>query len=273
MILDRIAEVSRERVQEEKRRRPLFEVRRQAEERLLRERAMKGRAAGGGGRFMEALRRPGLSFICEVKKASPSKGLISPDFPYLRIAADYEAAGADAVSVLTEPEFFLGRDSYLEEIREASALPILRKDFVVDAYQVCQAKAMGASALLLIAAILEEGQMKEYISLASELGLDVLAEAHTEAEVLAADRAGARILGVNNRDLRTFQVDFSNALRLKGLVRPGVLFVAESGVRGTEDVRLLARAGADAVLVGEALMRAKDRRGLLRAMREAADGV
>lgn len=268
MILERIAQASKERVKAEKRKRPLCEVRRQAQERLLRE-----RAAGGGGRFMAALSRPGLSFICEVKRASPSKGLISPDFPYLKIAADYEAAGADAVSVLTEPEFFLGRDSYLEEIKEASQLPVLRKDFVVDAYQIYQAKALGASALLLIAAILEEGQMREYIALASELGLDVLAEAHSEAEAAAADRAGARIIGVNNRDLRTFQVDFSNALRLRGLVSPKALFVAESGIRGPEDARLLSKAGADAVLVGEALMRAKDRRGLLRAMREAADGA
>lgn len=224
-----------------------------------------------GASFLQALKRPGLSFICEVKKASPSKGIIAEDFPYVEIAKDYEEAGADAISVLTEPEFFLGKGAYLREIHEAVRTPLLRKDFVVDVYQIYEARALGASAVLLICSILKKEQLKEYISLGTSLGLELLVEAHTEAEVSMAAEAGASIIGVNNRDLKTFQVDVSNALRLKQYVDPGTIFVAESGIRGPEDIKLVCRSGADAVLIGETLMRAKDRKACFRELRRAAE--
>lgn len=217
--------------------------------------------------FEEALRARGMSFICEVKKASPSKGLIAPEFPYLDIARDYEAAGAAAISVLTEPDYFLGKDQYLKEIREAVGLPLLRKDFIVDPYQIEQACCMAADAVLLIAAVLTRVQLKEYITHADSLGLSCLVEAHDEKEIDSALTAGARIIGVNNRDLRTFNVDLQNSIRLRSFVPGDILFVAESGIRNTGDVRVLEENHIDAVLIGETLMRAKDRRAALAALR------
>jgi len=218
-------------------------------------------------RFERRLRRPGMSFICEVKKASPSKGVIAEDFRWLDIARDYEEAGADAISVLTEPEFFLGSDRYLAGIREAVNVPLLRKDFVVDPFQIEQAACLGADAILLICAILTPARLAEYIKTADRLGLSCLAEAHDEAELKTALAAGARVVGVNNRDLRTFAVDTGNSVRLRKLAPEDVVFVAESGIRTAEDVNLLRRAGVDAVLVGEALMRAPDKKAALAALR------
>lgn len=219
--------------------------------------------------FEKALRGDGLSFICECKKASPSKGLIAPDFPYLDIAQDYEAAGADAISVLTEPKWFLGRDEYLQEISRAVRTPLLRKDFTVDAYMIHQARALGASAVLLICAILSREELADYLSLADALGLSALVEAHDEAEVGMALEAGARVIGVNNRNLKDFSVDTENSRRLRQLIPGDVLFVSESGVKDAEDVRALRALGADAVLVGEALMRAPDKGAALRALKGA----
>ena len=213
--------------------------------------------------FEKALRSPGVSFICECKKASPSKGLIAPEFPYLDIAREYEAAGADAVSVLTEPKWFLGRDEYLAQIAAAVKIPSLRKDFVVDEYMIDQAKTLGAAAVLLICAILDEPHLRDYIARCDELGLSALVEAHDEAEIETALRAGARIIGVNNRNLKDFSVDTGNSGRLRSLVPDGVLFVAESGVSTAADVAALREAGVDAVLIGEALMRAPDKRAKL----------
>lgn len=252
-ILDKLVEASRRRVEREKRENP--------RPKLLTARKLKAFA------FEEALRAQGMSFICEVKKASPSKGLIAPEFPYLDIAKDYEAAGAAAISVLTEPDYFLGKDQYLREIREAVKLPLLRKDFIVDNYQIEQAYCMGADAVLLIAAVLEPGQLKDYIAYADSLGLSCLVEAHDEEEVDNALNAGVRIIGVNNRDLRTFTVDLQNSVRLRGLVPGEILFVAESGIRNWEDVRVLEENRIDAVLVGETLMRAEDRKAALTALR------
>ena len=220
--------------------------------------------------FEKALRAPGVSFICECKKASPSKGLIAPEFPYLDIAREYEAAGADAVSVLTEPKWFLGRDEYLAQIAAAVKIPCLRKDFVVDEYMIDQAKTLGAAAVLLICAILDEPHLRDYIARCDELGLSALVEAHDEAEIETALRAGARIIGVNNRNLKDFSVDTGNSGRLRSLVPDGVLFVAESGVSTAADVAALREAGVDAVLIGEALMRAPDKRAKLAELRGTA---
>ncbi|MDR1059711.1 MAG: indole-3-glycerol phosphate synthase TrpC [Clostridiales bacterium] len=221
---------------------------------------------GMGMAFEKALRAPGMSLVCELKRASPSKGVIAESYPYMEIARDYEEAGAACLSVLTEPEHFLGDDRHLAEIARRAGIPVLRKDFTVSAYQIYQARLLGAGAVLLICALLDGARLKEYIGLADLLGMAALVEAHDERELDMALGAGARVVGVNNRNLRTFEVDFENSLRMRRLVPPGALFVAESGIRGREDALKLERAGADAALVGEALMRAPDRRAALRAL-------
>lgn len=221
--------------------------------------------------FEAALAKKELAFICEVKRASPSKGIIADDFPYLAIAADYQAAGAAAISVLTEPDYFLGSDQYLAEIAKSTTIPLLRKDFTINSYQLYQAKSLGAHAVLLIAAILEAEQLAEYIHLADQLGLSALVEVHDEQELMAALAAGARIIGVNNRDLRTFDVDLNTSIRLRQLVPPTVLFVAESGISSTQDLNLLRAHQVDAVLVGELLMKSPDRQAALRQLRGCSD--
>ncbi len=255
-ILDQLAEHARYRTEQTKKEMPLTEIR---------ERALS--MPKGKFDFEQALQKPGISFICECKKASPSKGLIAPDFPYLQIAKEYEAAGADCISVLTEPKWFLGDDAYLREIAEAVSIPCLRKDFTVDEYMIYEAKLLGASAVLLICAILSEAQMKEYLAVCETLGLSALVEAHDEAEVQRALAAGARMIGVNNRNLKDFTVDTENSRRLRGMIPRGVLFVSESGVSGPEDVERLIQIGANAVLVGEALMRSADKKQALHKMR------
>ncbi|MDO4291668.1 MAG: indole-3-glycerol phosphate synthase TrpC [Eubacteriales bacterium] len=259
MILERLAQAARARVEQKKQELSFEEI--------------KGRAEALGGSmdfpFERALSAPGLSFICEVKKASPSKGLIAPDFPYLRIAEEYEAAGAAAVSVLTEPEYFLGSDQYLQEIAENVSIPVLRKDFTVDEYQIYEAKLLGASAVLLICSLLDREQLEHFLRTAHGLGLSALVEAHDETEVRTAVLAGARIIGVNNRDLKTFQVDVQTSLRLRRLVPEDRLYVSESGIRGPGDVGALWRSRADAVLVGESLMKSPDKKAALAALREA----
>ncbi len=235
----------------------------------MRELALQGGIANGAA-FEKALKKPGLSFICEVKRASPSKGLIAPDFPYLDIARAYEAAGADAVSCLTEPRWFLGSDQIFRDIRAVLKTPMLRKDFTVDAYQLYQAKVMGADAVLLICALLDTKTIENYLQICSTLGLAALVEAHDGAEIRSAVSAGAKIIGVNNRNLKDFSVDFDNAARLRELIPPDRLYVAESGVARPQDAAALRALGADAVLMGEVLMRAGDKAALLAQMREAA---
>ena len=256
-ILDQLAEHARERVEAAKERLPLKELKKQALACPKRE----------DFPFERAMRKQGISFICECKKASPSKGLIAPDFPYLEIARQYEAAGADAISVLTEPKWFLGKAAYLKEIAGSVKTPCLRKDFTVDEYMIYEAKVLGAAAVLLICSILEEGQLKEYLGLCHELGLSALVEIHDEAEAAMALRAGATMVGVNNRNLKDFSVDPGNSLRLKDKIPPEVLFIAESGVKDPEDVKALERIGADGVLVGETLMRAADKGAKLKELR------
>ena len=257
-ILDELAAHARERVAAAKREKPLEVIRRQA---LA---LPKGDFA-----FENAMKKPGVSFICECKKASPSKGIIAPDFPYLEIAKEYETAGADGISVLTEPKWFLGSDRYLKEIALTVSLPCLRKDFTVDAYMIYEAKLLGASAVLLICSILGEEPLREYIGLCDVLGLSALVEVHDGEEVGMALRAGARMIGVNNRNLRDFSVDTDLSRRLRALIPSDVVFVSESGVRTAEDIRKLRETGADAVLVGETLMRAPDKAAKLAQLRGA----
>lgn len=255
-ILEQLADYARERVARDKAQVPLDVVKAQALALPVGEFA-----------FEQALSKPDLSFICECKKASPSKGLIAPEFPYLDIARAYEFAGADAISVLTESKWFLGSDQYLSDIAAAVDIPCLRKDFTVDEYMIYQAKMLGASAVLLICSLLNEVEIKDYIALCDTLGLSALVEAHDEAEVKMALRAGARVIGVNNRNLKTFSVDTENSKRLRALIPPEVLFVSESGVRSAQDVAELRAVGADAVLIGETLMRAADKHAKLAELR------
>lgn len=255
-ILDRLADYARERTEKAKSVLPLEE---------LKDRAQS--LPKGGFAFENSLGKPDISFICECKKASPSKGIIAPDFPYLQIAKDYEAAGADCISVLTEPKWFLGSDEYLKEIAKAVSIPCLRKDFTVDEYMIYEAKLLGASAVLLICSILSEREIGEYIGICDTLGISALVEAHDEREVETAINAGARIIGVNNRNLRDFSVDTDNSRRLRELIPSDVLFVSESGVSSAEDVAKLKRIGADAVLIGETLMRADDKKAKLNELR------
>ena len=257
-ILDTIAEYSMLRVKTDKRAIPQERLREKAE-------LMKGR----DHRFLDALRKPGLSFICEIKKASPSKGIISESFPYLDIAKEYENAGADCVSCLTEPKWFKGSDNIFRQVRASIDTPMIRKDYTVDEYQIYQAKCMEADAVLLICSILDDARLKDYLSLCKEIGLDALVEAHNEKEIESAVKADARIIGVNNRNLKDFSVDFSNALKLRSMIPKDTVYVAESGVKNADDAKRIKEAGADAVLIGEAFMRAYDKAALLREMRNA----
>ena len=255
-ILDQLAEHARERVEIAKQSVPPAQLKQQALS------APKGDFA-----FEKALKKPGMAFICECKKASPSKGLIAPDFPYVQIAKAYEAAGADCISVLTEPKWFLGSDAYLKVIADAVSIPCLRKDFVVDEYMIYEAKMLGAAAVLLICSILSEEAIKAYIAICDNLGLSALVEAHDKEEVAMALRAGARIIGVNNRNLKDFSVDTDNSRMLRTLIPHEVLFVSESGVKTATDVAALDAIGADAVLIGETLMKAADKRQKLSELR------
>ncbi len=259
MILDDIAAYAKLRVEAAKNKRSLHDVRDEAE----------GRPSGRN--FRAALAAPGLSVIAELKKASPSKGLISPDFEqlYLEKARAYERGGAAAISCLTEPKYFLGCDDFLRRTRAAVELPILRKDFTVDEYQIFEAKTLGADAVLLICAILSEAQLQEYLSLTHELGLHALVEAHDADEVATALRSGTAIIGVNNRNLKDFTVNPLNSLRLREQIPQDRIFVAESGISKASDTAGLKAAGVQAVLVGEALMRAPDAAAMLKEMRDA----
>lgn len=255
-ILDELAAYAKERVAAAKSRIPEADIRRQASELLP-----------GSFAFENALKKPDISFICECKKASPSKGLITPDFPYLSIAKEYERAGADCISVLTEPKWFLGSDRYLEEIAKEVRIPCLRKDFTVDEYMIYETKLLGASAVLLICSILSREQLKEYREICDEFGLSALVEAHEEKEVDMALEAGARIIGVNNRNLKDFTVDTENSRRLREQIPKDILFVSESGVKSAADIVTLREIGADAVLIGETLMRAADKKAMLDTLR------
>ena len=246
-ILNEIAARTKERIAEEKFKVPLREL-------ISQQNSDLAKHAQEKISFLEALKKPGMSYICEVKKASPSKGLIAPDFPYLDIAKEYEQAGASAISCLTEPFYFQGADRYLQEISQAVELPVLRKDFTVDEYMIYQAKAFGASAVLLICAILDNSQLKAFGELAQEW---------------EADRAlnlDAKIVGVNNRNLHDFTVDMGNSIRLRSMAPADTVFVSESGIKTAEDIRILYENKVDAVLIGETLMRSPDKKAALEAL-------
>ena len=257
-ILEEIAARTRERIAKEKSRISVSELENRIQE--------VNKNARQKITFLQALQKDGMSYICEVKKASPSKGLIAPDFPYLAIAKEYEQAGASAISCLTEPFYFQGADQYLREISAAVQIPVLRKDFTVDEYMIYQAKSLGASAVLIICAILDDGELRAYRQLAKELGLDALVEAHDEYEVDRVLNLGAEIVGVNNRDLRTFQVDMNNSIRLRKMAPDNVVFVSESGIRTPEDIRILYENKVDGVLIGETLMRSPDKKAALESL-------
>ena len=257
-ILDELASFANYRVTESKKRISTEKMRRSAES-----------LPKGNFEFEKALTGSDISFICECKKASPSKGIIATEFPYLDIAKEYEAAGADCISVLTEPKWFLGSNSYLEEIAREVSIPCIRKDFTVDEYMIFEAKVLGAKAVLLICSILEKSQIEEYISICDELGISALVEAHDEKEIEIALDVSSRMIGVNNRNLKDFNVDTNNSKRLRSLVPEDVIFVSESGVKTVDDIKAIKDFGANAVLIGETLMRADDKKKMLSMFRQA----
>ena len=256
-ILDEIAAYARIRVKEAKNIESLESIK---------ERAYQ--MPKGDFEFEKALKKQGLSFICECKKASPSKGVIAEHFPYVEIAKQYEDAGADCISVLTEPKWFLGSLDYLKEISENVNIPLLRKDFTVDEYMIYEAKINGASAVLLIVSILSEDQIREYLKICDDLGMSAIVETHDKEEAETAIRAGARIIGVNNRNLKDFSVDNLLAANLRKSIPDDIIFVSESGIKDGNDTRLAYDSGADAVLVGETLMRADDKKKMLKSLKE-----
>ena len=268
-ILNEIAEKTRERIEKDKKDMPrevLIREIQQKKVQMLLNPLIQSETAKTPHSFYQALKKPGMSYICEVKKASPSKGLIAPDFPYLDIAKEYKAAGASAISCLTEPFYFQGSDQYLWEIASEVDIPVLRKDFrnlVIDDYMILQAAAYGAAAVLLICALLDDKQLREYREMAEDLGMDALVEAHDAKEVERALKSGARIIGVNNRDLRTFEVDMANSINLRKLAPENVIFVSESGIRTSEDIQRLHDNKIEAVLIGETLMRSSNKKAEL----------
>lgn len=259
MILNEIANKTRKRVEALKRQKTMDD--------LIKE--VSDLASDASFPFENALKAPGISFICEVKKASPSKGVLDEEFDYLSIASDYEEAGASAVSVLTEPFFFSGCDRFLSDIASSSGIPVLRKDFIIDSYQIYQSKLLGASAVLLICALLDTAMIKSFIETADTLGISALVEVHDEEETEKALNAGARIIGVNNRDLKTFGVDISTSVRLRSLVPGNVLFVSESGIKTPGHIKTLRDIKADGVLIGEALMLSPDKKAALALLKGA----
>lgn len=249
MILDMLAASAKRRVEAAKSLVPLNSIKKKAFEIAK---------SGQHYCFENSLMHDGVSFICEIKKASPSKGLIAPVFEPEITAREYASAGAAAISVLTEPEYFLGSNEHLTAVKEAMTLPVLRKDFTVSEYQLYESKVIGADAVLLICAILNVDTIRKFLDICDELYMSALVEAHTAAEVETALEAGARIAGVNNRDLNTFEVDFNTCLKLRSLVPNNVLYVAESGIKSREHISLLRDAGVNAALIGETLMRSAD---------------
>ncbi len=252
MILDKLAQSTEKRVEQEKKNIPLEVVKKQALD-----------MPKGNFEFEKALAKSGINFICEVKKASPSKGIIAEKFPYVDIAKEYEKAGASCISVLTEPEYFKGDKKYLKEISENVSIPLIRKDFVIDEYMIYDGKVHGASCVLLICSLLDEDTIRKYIEICDSLGMSALVEAHDEEEVEKAIKSGARIIGVNNRDLKTFTVDIGNSERLRKLVPEDILFVAESGIKSNVEIERLKKAKVNGVLIGETFMKAENKKQML----------
>lgn len=255
-ILDTLAECTKKRIEKNKQELPFEELKKKAL-------AMN---CNTGFPFEQALKKEGMSFICEIKKASPSKGVIAEEFPYKEIAKEYQNAGASAISILTETDYFLGCDKYVEEVSEIVNIPIIRKDFTVDEYMIYQAKVMGASAVLLICALLDTETIKRCITVCDSLGLSALVEAHDSDEIKSAINAGARIIGVNNRNLKNFTVNINNSTNLRKLVPKDIIFVAESGIKSPQDIEELKKADVNAVLIGETFMRSNNKKEMLVAL-------
>lgn len=256
MILTKLADSTRNRVEREKKQIPLEMVKEQAL-------AMKK----GDFSFEKVIAEGDISFICEVKRASPSKGMLVEEFPYVQIAKDYEEAGASCISVLTEPDYFKGDKQYLKEISENVTVPLIRKDFIIDEYMIYDAKIHGASCVLLICSLLDKETMEKYIEICDNLGMSALVEAHDEEEIQKAVEAGARMIGVNNRDLKTFTVDIGNSERLRKLVPDNILFIAESGIKTNADINRLRKAKVNGVLIGETFMKAENKKEMLQKLR------
>ena len=256
MILTKLADSTRDRVEREKKQIQLEMVKKQAL-------AMKK----GDFSFEKVIAEGDISFICEVKRASPSKGMIVEEFPYVQIAKDYEEAGASCISVLTEPDYFKGDKQYLKEISENVTVPLIRKDFIIDEYMIYDAKIHGASCVLLICSLLDKETMEKYIEICDNLGMSALVEAHDEEEIQKAVEAGARMIGVNNRDLKTFTVDIGNSERLRKLVPDNILFIAESGIKTNADINRLRKAKVNGVLIGETFMKAENKKEMLQKLR------
>lgn len=275
-ILDTIAAYAKVRVAQDKEATPLEQIKETAfrkagiSEEMMRKGAVetfKKDPFPEDNLFYRNIKKPGIRFICEIKKASPSKGIIAEEFPYVEIAKEYEAAGADCVSCLTEPKWFLGSDQIFTEIRKSVKTPMIRKDFVVDEYQIYQAKVMESNAILLICAILDKDTIAKYLDICHSLGMVAIVETHDDKGIREAVEAGAKIIGVNNRNLKDFTVDIDNSQKLRSLVPGDILFVAESGIKTPEDIKALKEARVDAVLIGETLMRAKDKTMMLKKLR------
>ena len=260
--MDTLAAAAQARVAKLEKLKSLAAVREEAEQIARRE-----TGSGAKRSFAANLQRPGLNFICECKKASPSKGLISLEFPYLEIAKSYEAGGAAAISVLTEPEYFLGSDAYLKEIAAQVNVPVLRKDFTVSPYQIYEAKTLGAGAVLLICAILSPVQLQEFRLAAESVGLDALVETHDAVEIETALKSGAKIIGINNRNLQDFTVDINTCLKLRAEIPEDRICIAESGIQDANDIRALKERNFNGVLIGETLMRSGDPETMLRRLR------
>lgn len=253
MILDKLVEATKNRYKDKN---DIEAVKALSEKRII----------SNNNFFYDAISKDGMSFICEIKKASPSKGLISPDFPYMEIAKKYNKC-ADVISVLTETDYFLGKDEYLTNVKSLVDIPVLRKDFIISEYQIYEAKAIGADAILLIVAILDKDTLKRYLDLAHSIGLGCLVEAHDDAEVKIALEVGARVVGVNNRNLKDFTIDMQNSINLRNLAPKSVKFVSESGIKERADIKKLEDNDVDAVLIGETLMRSDDIIGMVARLR------
>ena len=264
-ILDKICETTKERIEKEKQKISLVEVRKNAE-------SIKNLEKEKYFNFEKAIgKKEKINFICEIKKASPSKGIIAEDFNYIEIAKDYQKAGADAISCLTEPHYFLGSDEYLKAVKETVNIPVLRKDFIIDEYMIYKSKNIKADAILLIAAVLDKYKLKDYFDIANDLGLSSLFEIHNEEELEKVLNLNPRIIGVNNRDLKTFEVDINNSVRLRKLIPNNIIFVSESGIKCREDIKNLEENKTSAVLIGESLMTKKDKEKEIKKLRGIVD--
>lgn len=264
-ILDKICETTKERIEKEKQKISLVEVRKNAE-------SIKNIEKEKYFDFEKAIgKKEKINFICEIKKASPSKGIIAEDFNYIEIAKDYQKAGADAISCLTEPHYFLGADEYLKAVKEVVNIPVLRKDFIIDEYMIYKSKNIKADAILLIAAVLDKYKLKDYFDIANDLGLSSLFEIHNEEELEKILNLNPRIIGVNNRDLKTFEVDINNSVRLRKLIPNNIIFVSESGIKCREDIKTLEENKTSAVLIGESLMTKKDKEKEIKKLKGIVD--